>query len=193
MKTGFQNWPAHQKVILPILIVLAFGAAVSSSPMFGGDVELQSADPRIIDGDTVELDGRKVRIIGIDAPDTGPANDILESASQLYLEELAARYGGIQCQSGFLDRPLAAEKVCQEPSTSFGRANLSCRFRSNGASVAATMVRHGYAVDFRRYSGLAFARFMQQASQERRGLWSIDYGAMRELAVRRGELPQNCL
>src|SRR3546814_4094123 len=61
-----------------------------------------------------------------------------------------------------------------------------CRFRSNGASVSATMVRHGYAVDYRRHSGLAYARFMKEAADEKRGLWSVNYEAMRNLAIERG-------
>src|SRR3546814_14079576 len=67
-----------------------------------------------------------------------------------------------------------------------------CRFRSNGASVSATMVRHGYAVDYRRHSGLAYARFMKEAADEKRGLWSVNYEAMRNQAIERGQLPNSC-
>src|SRR3546814_18028301 len=89
--------------------------------------------------------------------------------------------------SDFQDEKLTIEPICNTRRPSWGRSNLSCRFRSNGASVSATMVRHGYAVAYRQHSGLAYARFMQDAADERRGLWGVDYEAMRNLPIHRGQ------
>src|SRR3546814_14145408 len=74
----------------------------------------------------------------------------------------------MDCTSDFQDEKLTIEPICNTRRTSWGRSNLSCRFRSNGASVSATMVRHGYAVAYRQHSGLASARFMKDAADERR-------------------------
>src|SRR3546814_19244793 len=104
-------------------------------------------------------------------------------AAQLYLEELVKQNGGMDCTSDFQDEKLTIEPICNTRRTSWGGSNLSCRFRSNGASVSATMVRHGYAVDYRQHSGLAYARFMTDAADERRGLWGVDYEAMRNLEI----------
>lgn len=52
------------------------------------------------------------------------------------------------------------------------------------------MVAQGYAVDFRRYSGGAYVKLMQEAARQRLGLWGQDYDAMRQLAVTRAQLPR---
>lgn len=193
LTSGFKKWPAHQKVILPILFVLGFGMLVNETQIREAKpVNLHVANPEIVDGDTFRANGERIRLIGLDAPDSDGNGDLLKTAAQLYLEELVRQNGPMDCSSDFQDERLAAESVCRRDRTSYGRLNLSCRFRSNGASVAATMVRHGYAVDYRRYSGLAYAGFMKEAAREARGLWGVDYRAMRQLAIERGQLPESC-
>lgn len=191
---GYKKWPRNQKIALPILSVFAFGALFNQ--LQGRRDEPTSIfveNPRIIDGDTLETtNGLRVRFSGIDAPDDDGKGNFPKIAAKLYLEELVARNGGMNCTSKFLDQPLTIEPICNKSRTSWGRSNMSCRFRSNGASVSATMVRHGYAVDYRAHSGLAYARFMKQAVDEKRGLWGENYEDMRNLAIERGQLPNKC-
>ncbi|PTD18748.1 thermonuclease family protein [Sphingomonas fennica] len=191
---GFKKWPKNQKIALPILTIFAFGSLFNQ--LQGRQSEPTSIfvdNPRIIDGDTLEAaDEKRVRLLGIDAPDDDGNGNVTKIAAQLYLEELVKRNGGMDCTSEFQDQPLTVEPICNKSRSSWGRLNMSCRFRSNGASVSATMVRHGYAVDYRRHSGLAYARFMKEAADEKRGLWSVNYEAMRNLAIERGQLPNSC-
>lgn len=191
---GFKKWPRNQQIALPILSVFAFGALFNQMQARNSEpVSLHVENPRIIDGDTFEtLDNKRVRLSGIDAPDEDGKGNVPKIAAQLYLEELVKQNGGMDCTSDFQDEKLTVEPICNTRRTSWGRSNLSCRFRSNGASVSATMVRHGYAVDYRQHSGLAYARFMKDAADERRGLWGVDYEAMRNLAIERGQLPNKC-
>jgi endonuclease YncB( thermonuclease family) len=81
---------------------------------------------------------------------------------------------------------------CRTDPKSYGRLNLACRFPTNKASVGATMVAQGYAVDYRMFSGGAYVDLMQKAAARRAGLWGVDYEAMRQLAVRRAQVPQGC-
>lgn len=193
LMSGFKKWPTHQKIILPILVVLGFGMLVNETQIREPKpVNLLVSNPEIVDGDTFRIDGRRYRLIGMDAPDSDGNGDVLKTAAGLYLEELVRQNGPMDCTSTFLDKPLAAEGICRQNRSSWGRMNLSCRFRSNGASVGATMVRHGYAVDFRQHSGLAYAALMKDAAREARGLWGVDYRAMRQLAIERGRLPESC-
>ena len=90
------------------------------------------------------------------------------------------------------DFALRKENQCRRPVESYGRLNLSCRLKANGASVAATMVAQGYAVDFRRYSGGAYVELMQRAAEQRLGLWAQDYEGMRQLAIEKAALPPGC-
>lgn len=149
------------------------------------EFEISSETPRIIDGDTIAFGAAKVRIVGIDAPD-GP----LRRAAGTHLADLSVRDGGIRCKSPI--SAASALRACRTPATSFGRRNLYCEFRDNGADVAATMIAHGYAVDFALYSGGKFANLTTKAASERRGLWSVDYSAMRALTVAKSHIPNDC-
>ncbi|WP_066531889.1 hypothetical protein [Sphingobium sp. EP60837] len=63
-------------------------------------LRLIDASPRVIDGDTLEVPGSKVRIIGIDAPD-----DELQQLKQLsahMIEGLVERDDGVQCATSCL-------------------------------------------------------------------------------------------
>ena len=140
---GFKKWPRNQQIALPILSVFAFGALFNQMQARNSEpVSIHVENPRIIDGDTLEtLDKKRVRLSGIDAPDEDGKGNVPKIAAQLYLEELVKQNGGMDCTSDFQDEKLTIEPICNTRRTSWGRSNLSCRFRSNGASVSATMVR----------------------------------------------------
>lgn len=151
---------------------------------------LTSPNPRIIDGDTVDFTNGRVRIVGIDAPDDD--FPLLKKLSSDALRGLTLRDGGMDCSVSMFDYALRRENQCRTNPKSYGRLNLACRFPANKASVGATMVAQGYAVDYRVYSGGAYVDLMQKAAARRAGLWGVDYEGMRQLAVRQAQVPQGC-
>lgn len=151
---------------------------------------LTSPSPRIIDGDTVDFTNGRVRIVGIDAPDDD--FPILKKLSSEALQGLSIRDGGLDCSVSMFDYALRRENQCRTNAKSYGRLNLACRFPRNNASVGATMVAQGYAVDYRVYSGGAYVELMQKAAAQRAGLWGVDYEGMRQLAVRQAKVPEGC-
>jgi endonuclease YncB( thermonuclease family) len=155
-----------------------------------GKMTLKDERPQVLDGDTVGVRGSAVRIVGIDAPDDDLPH--LKPVSSQVLANLIARDGGLHCSTSVFDFALRRENQCRTDAESYGRLNLACRFRNNSASVAATMVAQGYAVDWREYSGGAYVDLMRQAASQRAGLWGVDYEGMRQLAVRRATIPKNC-
>lgn len=185
------NFPQHQRVMIAIMFgavsVYALAAQKDRVEQIAS-LRLVDPKPKIVDGDTVDVSGTRVRIIGIDAPDEDRA--ALKAVSAVALKALVARDGGLECARGLYDFTLAKGGGCGSSATSFGRLNLSCRFKTNKASVAATMVAQGYAVDYRRYSGGAHVKLMQNAARQRLGLWGHDYDAMRQLAITRARLPR---
>ncbi|MBJ6123625.1 thermonuclease family protein [Sphingomonas mollis] len=136
--------------------------------------------PVIVDGDTIRIDGMPIRIIGIDAPDSEP----LRRHSGHHLRRLASRDGGMTCSVDLFAR-LTTGSRCRAPATSYGRADMSCVFNRNSADVAATMVAHGQAVDYRVFSDGAYRRRMVGAAIARQGLWGTHYPVMAALADRR--------
>jgi endonuclease YncB( thermonuclease family) len=189
----FQGVPTFQKVMM----LGVFGAVATYSLSQQKErveqitsLKLSDANPRVVDGDTVDVKGSRVRIVGIDAPDEDLPQ--LKGIASEALRELAARDGGLNCSTNVFDFALRREKQCRTDAESYGRLNLACRFRNNDASVAATMVAQGYAVDYRRFSGGAYVDLMKKAADQRLGLWAVDYEGMRSLAQRQAAVPKSC-
>ena len=175
--------PAWQTVILLVLGVGISGYALRASQgtfRAAPIARFTTVAPVIVDGDTVRINGKPIRIIGIDAPDTEP----LRRLSADHLRRLAARDGGMTCNVD-LFATLTTGSPCRTPATSYGRANLSCVFNKNGADVAATMMAHGQAVDYRVFSDGVYRRRMLAAANDRQGLWGTNYPVMATLANRR--------
>lgn len=173
------------------MIVAAYSIAQNKGALVeAAKTRLVSPNPRIIDGDTVDFPNGRVRIVGIDAPDDDLAQ--LKAMSSEALRGLSARDGGLDCSVSMFDYALRRENQCRTDAKSYGRLNLSCRFPRNKASVGATMVAQGYAVDYRVFSGGAYVDLMQKAAARRAGLWGIDYEGMRQLAIRRAQMPEGC-
>lgn len=175
--------PAWQTVIMLVLGVGISGYALRASQgtfRAASIARFTAAAPVIVDGDTIRIDGMPIRIIGIDAPDTEP----LRRLSADHLRRLAARDGGMTCSVDLFAK-LTTGLPCRTPATSYGRANLSCVFNKNGADVAATMVAHGHAVDYRVFSDGVYRRQMLAAASARQGLWGTHYPVMAALADRR--------
>jgi endonuclease YncB( thermonuclease family) len=100
---------------------------------------------RILDGDTVEIDGTKIRLPGIDAPETHPLQSCLDPAAEKWNcgvtahDELVEHVGGTPwtCHvSSHLDR--------------YKRTLAACEV--NGEDIPQWLVRSGWAMSFVRYS-----------------------------------------
>lgn len=189
----FPKVPRHQKWMMGITFVIVAVYSISQNKealVEASRTRLTSPQARIIDGDTVDFPSGRVRIVGIDAPDDDLPQ--LKAISSEALRNLALRDGGMDCSMSMFDYALRRENQCRTDPKSYGRLNLACRFPANKASVGATMVAQGYAVDYRVFSGGAYVDLMQKAAAQRAGLWGVDYERMRQLAVRRAQVPQGC-
>jgi micrococcal nuclease len=189
----FRAMPLHQKIMMPLVFLGVAGGSLSANRdaiVAAGRVVYEDPKPFVIDGDTVSVQGQHIRIVGFDAPDDPSVE--LKALARGHLAGLVERDGGVICSLDLVDVSLPRKSVCLSPERSYGRLNLSCEFRRNRASVAATMVAHGYGVDYRRYSGGVYSDMMTGAASAGRGLWGKDYQAMRLLAEQRATLPPKC-
>ncbi|MEM6584555.1 MAG: thermonuclease family protein [Pseudomonadota bacterium] len=178
----FRNLPTSQKLMFPAALIAVVALWPSdqglwSEPKGTQNRSLSSASPVVIDGDTLEINGQWVRIFGIDAPDEPFVARELASAQLIGLIE---REGGVTCGA-----PSPAPGSCNRAVASYGRANLECAFPS-GAEIGATMVAHGFAVDYREFSGGRFASLTRDAANEGKGLWARFPDQMVRLANDRG-------
>jgi endonuclease YncB( thermonuclease family) len=117
--------------------------------------------PRIIDGDTVEISGVKVRLEGIDAPETDQF--CLDDKSQPRECGKGVRYQLINKSAG---RPWTCRVSGQDV---FHRSLASCYI--DGEDIQRWMVRSGLALSFKRYSH-KYDADEAAAREARAGLWS---------------------
>lgn len=117
-------------------------------------------EPRLIDGDTFDLDGVRIRLFGVDAPESAETCDykgatILCGQSALFALADRLKDSPVTCQNHGTDR--------------YGRVVAKC-FES-GEDIGAWMVRQGWARAFTRYSQ-EYNVEEQAARKARRGIWA---------------------
>ena len=117
--------------------------------------------PRIIDGDTVEISGVKVRLEGIDAPETDQF--CLDDKSQPRECGKGVRYQLIKKSAG---RSWTCRVSGQDV---FHRSLASCDI--GGEDIQRWMVRSGLALSFKRYSH-AYDADETAAREAHAGLWA---------------------
>ncbi|MXN64506.1 thermonuclease family protein [Stappia sp. GBMRC 2046] len=123
----------------------------------------------VIDGDTIEIQGERIRFNGVDAPES--FQNCADSAGYNYrcgavaareLSQFLARSSPTRCQFLTRDR--------------YGRIVGDC-FRADGRSIASWLVRNGHAIDWPRYSGGKYSTEQRAAQAEKRGIWQGTFEA----------------
>ncbi len=147
-----------------VAVAVAGMAGVQDLLPGGGNSVKTTIDgvPRVVDGDTLEVAGTKIRMHGMDAPES--AQKCLDGSGRGYacgtrstahLRSLVAG-GNVSCKVYDTD--------------GYGRQVSEC-FTPSGESLNATMVEDGWAIAYREYSR-DFVGEERQASTTGVGMWS---------------------
>lgn len=147
-------------LILRSLLVLTLLAL----PLPSAAMEV-TGSARVIDGDTLQLAGQKVRLFGIDAPEL---DQVCDRGGRRWACGDAARAALVQIIGG---RRLTCTV---QDIDRYGRNVATCL--AGGDDVAALMVRQGLALAYRRYSG-RYVNAEAAARADRIGLWTSTYVA----------------
>lgn len=151
-----------------LLSVGLLGACQASADQPQPNGEMAATVKRVVDGDTVELaSGEKVRMIGVDTPETVKPNHPVEP------------YG--KEASDFTKRLLTDQQVTLkfdvEPYDRYKRL-LAYIYLQDGTFVNEKLVREGYARIMTIPPNVAYAeRFLEaerEAREHNRGLWGMD-------------------
>lgn len=148
-----------REILVAILVLLpglggAWGADIPGRSLIRGNA-------KVIDGDTLSIDGGSVRLMGIDAPDLGQiCLNRYESpfdCGAIAKAALEALVKGrqVECTLAGHDRNGMAEAEC----------------RVAGADLGGAMVSRGWAFAYRSLSH-AYSEFEAYAQSKRIGLWS---------------------
>lgn len=152
------------------LIVIALGAVVAhfvgekrfditSPPASGASI---TGRARIIDGDTIEIAGERIRLFGIDAPES---RQQCRSGSGL-------NYPCGRAATRALSAAIRGSRVSCTPvdHDRFDRDVAICT--AGGHDLGDVMVRSGHAIDYARYSQGRYVDAEREARAARRGLWA---------------------
>jgi endonuclease YncB( thermonuclease family) len=116
----------------------------------------------VIDGDTVEILGQRIRLGRVDAPESG----------QLCAAENGRIYRCGQTAALALSEKVGAANVsCEEMDTDrYGRTVATCSV--NGEDLNRWLVSQGHALAYRQYGGDAYDAVEAEAKTAKRGVWA---------------------
>jgi len=125
--------------------------------------EVKSQELRVVDGDTIYLNGEKIRFTGIDTPELkqtcikeGVINPCGVTAKDFLIEKIA--YNKVECISEGKDQ--------------YKRTLAECFV--NDESLSSYLVRSGYAFAYRKYSK-KFILDEDYAKINKIGMWSMKF------------------
>ena len=172
VQQAIQNWPDGGRFIEGLT---SFVPRAAAAPIEGRAT--------VIDGDTIEIAGQRIRFNGVEAPES----------SQYCEDAKGFEYPCGRVAAVALDEFLAASRPARCHFVSwdqYGRFVGDCA-RADGASVQTWLVENGHALDWPRYSNGAYAAHQRTAQEARRGIWAGTFQAPWEWrAGQRGNVEQ---
>ena len=138
------------------LILNSFIFLVISSHAYSSEKNIAIGKASIIDGDTIIIEGEKIRFAGIDTPER---NKVGHEFSKKKLKQK-------------IDNNVV---VCiREPNLDpWGRTVAECFIGYD--SISSYMVKNGYACDYVKYSKKKYAKEQLYAKSKKLGIWNMNF------------------
>ena len=186
------RWAINRAVRLPSWTFLILGLAIVAyiaidrripSDRSGVSAsEAVAGTASVIDGDTIEIHGRRIRLWGIDAPESAQTCKVAgkpwrcgQKAALALSDQI--KYRVVKCQRRDTDRYARMVAVCTV----------------GGRDIGGWLVSEGWAVDYTKYSHGAYAMRQALARSRRHGLWQGEFDYPWEWRrQRRSSLLEHC-
>ena len=152
----------HVRNVSKIVAVLAL---LISGPVLVALADDLTGQASIIDGDTLEIHGSRIRLWGVDAPES----------TQLCRGEDSQQYRCGARAANELDAFIASRVVSCLPINldRYGRTVATCSV--GGADLGEWLVKNGLALDWPQYSKGKYDALQRAAEQAGRGMWAGSY------------------
>ena len=126
-------------------------------------IDVKSQDIKIIDGDTIRINGEKIRFSGIDTPEL----------RQTCLKQGIKTPCGLTAKQILIDKIADNKIVCiRESKDQYKRTLAECFV--NNESLSSYLVKSGYGFAYRRYSK-KFITDENFAKTNKIGMWSMEF------------------
>lgn len=140
------------------ILILALIANTATAAIAGDGLVGRAS---VIDGDTIELHGQRIRLHGMDAPEARQRCSHPDGS-----EWRCGREAAFALDDLLQDRVLVCDRRDQDR---YGRIIAVCR--DGSIDIGEWMVRNGWATAYRRYS-TDYVAAEEKARAEGRGIWS---------------------
>lgn len=149
------------KTQLLAVVAIALTSSVSSTAAKSAGNEMISGPAQVIDGDSLMVAGREIRLHGLDVPEWDQT--CTDGSGKEWKPGQQAK---AWLASRITSHPLACTR---EDTDRHGRLIATCYLA--GENINETLVRQGWAVAYRRYSD-RYTQAEADARTAKRGLWS---------------------
>jgi len=137
--------------------------SISSLILITTTKQVNSQELRVVDGDTIHLNGEKIRFTGIDTPEL----------KQTCIKEEAIDPCGITAKEILIKKISNNKVLCiSEGKDQYNRTLAECFV--NDESLSSYLVRSGYAFAYRKYSK-KFVPDEDYAKLNKIGMWSMKF------------------
>jgi len=137
----------------------AFVAVASITPTSAAEIAGRAS---VIDGDTLEIHGQRIRLWGIDAPES---NQLCRGADSLPYRCGAKAANALD--AWLAGRPVACRPIARDR---YGRTVAACEV--DGRDLAEWLVASGLALDWPQYSAGKFDAPQRTAERAEKGIWA---------------------
>lgn len=152
--------------------IVSYGLLTGFSPSLAkprgpgtSPLEIVTGTARVVDGDTIDIDGKRIRLEGIDAPEAA------QTCTGRYAGGIFGEWRcGVAASAALVRLTRSKTVTCEARETDkYNRLIATCFV--NGRNINRAMVRRGHAWAFVKYSD-TYTDEERQARLEKTGLWA---------------------
>ena len=179
-----------QKIPQKFAINRIFGLALAISvlPALAACADDIVGQASVIDGDTIEIHGTRIRLWGIDAPESTQLCRNDDSNIYQCGRAAATALAGLIWTT---KRPVSCSPVDRDQ---YGRMIATCSLGTPGPDIGHWLVASGHALDWPKYSKGKYEDAQRSAEKANRGIWTGSFAEpwLYRACMKAGGRPAEC-